>query len=106
VGLGIAKEWALTGRRIDAEEAYRTGLANRVFPLDQLMPETIRFARDLADRSAIALYLSKVALDPQPPPADGMVGTYHMLASQVCHDDPTYRERGGGYSKRGSTKER
>ena len=106
VGLGIAKEWALTGRRIGAEEAYRTGLANRVFPMDQLMPETVQFARDLADRSEIALFLSKVALDPQPPATDGMVGTYHMLASQVCHDDPTYRERGGGYGKRGPKTEK
>ena len=100
VGLGIAKEWALTGRRVDAEEAYRTGLANRVFPLDSLMAETLGFARDMAERSAIALALAKVALDPEPPATDGLVGTFHMLASEACHDDPVYRERAGGYGDR------
>jgi enoyl-CoA hydratase/carnithine racemase len=100
VGLGIAKEWAMTGRRIDADEAYRRGLANRVVALDELKSATVAFAQDLAGRSAIALFLSKVALDPAPPAASGMVGVYHMLASEACHDDPVYRDRAGGFGKR------
>lgn len=100
VGLGIAKEWALTGRRVDAAEAFRTGLANRVTAPDRLMPETIEFARELAKRSSLALSLAKVALDPEPPAARGIVGAYHMLASQACHDDPTYRQQAGGYDKK------
>jgi enoyl-CoA hydratase/carnithine racemase len=99
VGLGIAKEWALTGRRIEADEAYRTGLANRVVPLDSLKSEALAFAHDLAKRSAIALFLSKIALDPEPPAATGMVGAFHMLASEACHDDPVYREQAGKYKK-------
>ncbi|HEX6979734.1 MAG TPA: enoyl-CoA hydratase/isomerase family protein [Alphaproteobacteria bacterium] len=100
VGLGIAKEWALTGRRIGAEEAFRTGLANRVVPLDRLMPETLEFARELAQRSSMALSLAKIALDPEPPAADGLIGAYHMLASQACHDDPVYRAQAGSYAKK------
>lgn len=98
VGLGIAKEWALTGRRIDAVEAYRTGLANHVHARDVLMDEAMVFARGLAERSSLSLSLAKIALDPAPPAADGMVGAYHMLASQACHDDPTYRAQAGGYA--------
>lgn len=97
VGLGIAKEWALTGCRVNAAEAYRTGLANRVFPLDALLAETIAFARELATRGRMALFLSKVAMDPQPPAATGMVGVFHMLASEACHDDPIYKERAGKF---------
>jgi enoyl-CoA hydratase/carnithine racemase len=100
VGLGIAKEWALTGRRIDAEEAFRTGLANGVFALDELMPRTLALARELAERSAIALALAKVALDPAPPAPAGLIGTYHTLASQACRDDPTYGNQAGDFVKK------
>lgn len=98
VGLGIAKEWAFTGRRIDAQEAFRTGLANRVVPRESLLDAAVALAAEIAERSAIALTLAKVALDPEPPATHGLVGTYHMLASAACHDDPTYRSEGGAYS--------
>jgi enoyl-CoA hydratase/carnithine racemase len=100
VGLGIAKEWAMTGRRIGAQEAHMRGLANHVYPNDKLMDETIAFARDLAKRSSLALSLAKAALDPEPPAVDGLVGTYHRLASQACHDDPVYKQQAGGYTKK------
>jgi enoyl-CoA hydratase/carnithine racemase len=104
VGLGIAKEWALTGRRIGAEEALRTGLANRVVPHDQLMPETLTFARELGTKASLALNLARVALDPSPPPTFGLAGTFHVLASQVCHDDPAYRKEAGDFIKKRDAK--
>jgi enoyl-CoA hydratase/carnithine racemase len=100
VGLGIAKEWAFTGRKIGAEEAYRTGLANHVYPPDRLLDEAKAFARELAKRTALSLTLAKVALDPTPPAADGMIGIYHTLASQACHDDPMYTQQAGSYAKK------
>jgi len=93
VGLGIAKEWALTGRRIGAAEAYLRGLANKVCPLAELRQEALAFAQELATRSSTALFLSKVALAPEPPAPRGMVGVYHMMASELCHSDPAYAER-------------
>jgi enoyl-CoA hydratase/carnithine racemase len=100
VGLGIAKEWAFTGRRIGADEAYRTGLANHVYPADRLLPEAMALAHELAKRTALSLALAKVALDPEPPAADGMIGIYHTLASQACHDDPMYAQQAGSYAKK------
>jgi enoyl-CoA hydratase/carnithine racemase len=100
VGLGIAKEWAFTGRRIGAEEAYRTGLANHVYPPDRLLDEAKAFARELAKRTALALALAKVALDPEPPAADGIIGIYHTLAAQACHDDPVYARQAGSYASK------
>ena len=93
VGLGIAKEWALMGRRIDAQEAHLRGLANHVYPLDQLMPQALEFCQKLANNSPLALSLAKVALCPAPPPTDGLEGVYHTLASQACHSDPAYEKR-------------
>lgn len=97
VGLGIAKEWVLTGRTIEAPEAYRTGLANHVVPPDELLPTALRLAREIGAKASLALTLAKVALDPEPPAAFGMIGTYHVLASQVCHDDPQYRQQAGDF---------
>ena len=40
VGMGRAKELIMSGEMIDAKRAYEIGLANRVFPADQLLAET------------------------------------------------------------------
>ena len=103
VGLGIAKEWAMTGRRIGAEEAYRRGLANAIHPVEALVEATTAFAEELAARSSTALALCKVALDPAPPATDGLVGVYHRLASQACHDDPVYQQRARGFGRKEAT---
>ena len=47
VGLSIAKELILTGRRIDAAEALRVGLVDHVYPKDQLMTETRKLAEEI-----------------------------------------------------------
>ena len=97
VGLGIAKEWIMTGRRIGSEEAFRTNLANYVYPLDQLMPEAIAFCRKLAQNAPLALTLAKVAMDPLPNMAQGIFGVYYQLACQACHDDPWYVQKTNQY---------
>ncbi|GAF69069.1 unnamed protein product, partial [marine sediment metagenome] len=48
VGLGIAKELILTGRRIDAAEALRVGLVEHVYPKEQLMTEARKLAEEMA----------------------------------------------------------
>lgn len=100
VGLGIAKEWAFTGRRVDAAEAYRTGLVNHVYSLDSLEQEARDFALIMAQKSPTALGLAKRALSPAQPDIDGLVGMYHMLASQACHDTPTYSAQTNQFNKK------
>ncbi len=48
VGLSLAKELILTGRRIDAAEALRIRLVDHVYPADTLMLEARRLADELA----------------------------------------------------------
>jgi len=48
IGIGMAKELVMTGRRINAQEALRLGLVNHVYPKDQLMPEAKKLAEEIA----------------------------------------------------------
>jgi len=48
VGLGRASEWMLSGRKIDAQEAERSGLINRVVPADKLLEQAMATAQNLA----------------------------------------------------------
>jgi enoyl-CoA hydratase/carnithine racemase len=98
VGLGIAKEWAMTGRQVDAAEAYRTGLINTLTEPAELLSVAQDLARLLASRSPTAMRYVKAALDPDPPSNWGLVAAYHGLASRACHDQPEYHRRSREFS--------
>ena len=63
VGLGMAKELVFTGEFIDAKEALRIGLVNRVVSRQSLMDETLAMARKIGDRPPLALKLSRIAIE-------------------------------------------
>ncbi len=52
-------EMLLTGDMIDAEDAERWGLVNKVVPVDQLEKETMALANKLAEKSPLALQMGK-----------------------------------------------
>jgi enoyl-CoA hydratase/carnithine racemase len=52
-------EMLLTGDMIDAEDAERWGLVNKVVPADQLEEETMALANKLAEKSPLALQMGK-----------------------------------------------
>ena len=62
VGTGLASEILFTGDIIDAQEAYRIGLVNRVYPLDTLMEEAQKLAKRIAGRAPAAVQLTKSAI--------------------------------------------
>jgi len=49
----------LTGEMIDAQEALRTGLVNKVVPLPELMPEARRIAEAICKNSPLIVRLTK-----------------------------------------------
>jgi len=63
VGLGKAKELVFTGEFIDADEALRIGLVNRVVPGENLMDEALAMARKIGEKSLLSLKLSRIAID-------------------------------------------
>jgi enoyl-CoA hydratase len=62
VGRGKALEMILTGMRVDAAEALRIGLVERVVPAAQVLEHTRELARTLARRAPVALRYAKEAV--------------------------------------------
>lgn len=63
VGEGVAKEIIFTGTMINAEEAYRIGLVNHIYPAEILLEEAKKLARKIASNAPMAVSLSKVAIN-------------------------------------------
>ena len=63
VGLAKAKEMLYTGDTVNAQEAYRVGLVNKVVPRDKLMDEAMAMAKKLAAKPKAALALIKRCVD-------------------------------------------
>jgi enoyl-CoA hydratase len=63
-GLGVAKELILTGRTVDAEEALRIGLVDAV--ADPVLEHALGVARELAEKSPVALRVAKRLLNLSP----------------------------------------
>lgn len=61
IGRRHAADLCFTGRSIDAAEALRMGLVNRVVPLAQLEPATLALAKELAAKPPQAMQLGKHA---------------------------------------------
>lgn len=63
VGKGRAIELLYTGEIIDAEEAYRIGLVNKVVAPEELMDSAMSMAKKIMSRSSVAVQLSKAAVN-------------------------------------------
>ena len=63
VGKGRALELLLTGGIIDAAEAYRIGLVNRVVPADRLMTEAEALVRTILENGPLAIRACLEAVD-------------------------------------------
>jgi enoyl-CoA hydratase len=63
VGLGRAMEMILTGDFIDAQEAFRIGLVNRVISHDELMNKAMGLAEKIAKRPPLAVRYAKEAVN-------------------------------------------
>ncbi|MDR1875172.1 MAG: enoyl-CoA hydratase/isomerase family protein [Synergistaceae bacterium] len=63
VGKGRAKELIFTTDMIDAQEAWRIGLANKVVPLAELLDKCKEMAKKIMAQSSYAVSLAKAAIN-------------------------------------------
>ena len=63
VGVTKAKELLYTGDFMDAQEAYRTGLINKIVPAASLMEEARKMALKIAKQPGEALKVTKLAVN-------------------------------------------
>jgi naphthoate synthase len=71
VGHKKAREIWYLCRQYTAQEAYEMGLVNKVVPLEELEEETIRWAKELLEKSPTALRFLKAAFNAD---TDGLAG--------------------------------
>ena len=62
VGKGIAKELIYTGDMIDAQEALRIGLVNKVTAAEELLPAAKAMAQKIMSRGMFAVQTAKVSI--------------------------------------------
>ncbi|SEA53608.1 enoyl-CoA hydratase [Desulfuromusa kysingii] len=62
IGKGRALELILTGNMIDAAEAYRIGLANKIVPLEQLLDTAKNMAATIISNGPYCVQLAKEAI--------------------------------------------
>jgi 2-(1,2-epoxy-1,2-dihydrophenyl)acetyl-CoA isomerase len=92
VGLARAKELVFTGRRIDAAEALRLGVVDRVSPPERLLADAADWAKDLAAGSATAIALSKTILNQTFESSAEQIFAQGSQAQGICYTTTEHRE--------------
>ena len=91
VGVGLAKEWILTGRLLSADEASSYGLINAVVDPADLLPEARRLMGAMADQPSLAFRLAKSTINTGA--RGGPVAEVERLAYALTFHGPERGER-------------
>jgi len=92
IGHGRASELLMTGDFIDAAEAYRIGLYNRVVPNEKVLDEARAFAEKLARGPSFGLAISKESLDREWSMDLDTALAWEVTVQAGCMTDPNFRE--------------
>jgi len=92
LGIGKAKELIFTGESIDAQEAFRIGLVNRVVPPEELLSEAQGFARKMLEMGPTALKLAKTVINRGLDSNFTTASSYESEAFGVCFSTPEAKE--------------
>jgi enoyl-CoA hydratase len=106
LGIRKAKEFLLTGDTIDAQEAWRLGLVNRVVPRDELVVRT----KELADRVALVPAVTAQTVKDTINQTATLMGKrdalkYHFMAHHWVHNSSTALNALAARKEKGSMKE-
>ena len=92
VGLGMASELLMTGRRVHADEAFRIGLANRLAPKESVLEEATKLATELAHGPTHALGLTKDLLNRAMGMDLGAALEMEAQTQALCMEGPEFKE--------------
>ncbi len=92
IGLGRATELLMTGDFLDAREALRIGLYNRVAPSGEALRNAMDFAARLARGPSSALAVTKSALEREAHQTLRQALEEEAKAQARCMEDPNFRE--------------
>ena len=92
VGLAKAYELILTTDIIDANEAYRIGLVNKVVPHEELMSATMELAAKLASKPPIAVQMAKEGIRRGLNMPHDEFMQWHAFAFGFCSETEDHRE--------------
>lgn len=84
VGLGRAKELIMTARTIDAAEAHRIGLVNRVVPAEELESAAQALVDELLANSHVAVGRAKLVMDASARPALSQTLEMEVAIQEYC----------------------
>ncbi|MCZ6786970.1 MAG: enoyl-CoA hydratase-related protein, partial [Planctomycetota bacterium] len=92
-GLGVAKDLVFTGRIIDAAEAHRIGLVNRVVADDDVLDGAKELAQAILKQGPLAVRLAKMALNASSRTGQDAGLLIEQIAQAVLFDSADKRER-------------
>ncbi len=92
VGLQKAKELVFTGGNIDAAEAHRIGVVNRVVPAADLLQEALQMGQQLAEGPAAALAQAKEILNASSNLCLAEVMEMEIYAQSFCFQTEDHKE--------------
>lgn len=105
LGMRKAKEFLFTGDAIDAREAWRLGMVNRVVPRRRLRPETMALARQIALLPPVTASLVKESINHTfEEMGKGRALKYHFMLHQFMHGTETAQQALAARRRSGSMK--
>ncbi len=93
VGTGKARELIFTGALINAAEALRIGLVNRVVPVEKLMEDARATMQQICKNGAMAVRLAKVALNAASNSVDRRHQMIEVLSQGILFESDDKLER-------------
>jgi len=104
IGLSKALDLMVTGAAIEPPQAMELGIVNRIYPADQLLSETMAYARKVADGPSFAVGAIKIAaVQGAELPMDGALLLERELLSLVFASDDAEEGMGSFVEKRQPT---
>jgi len=100
VGLPKAKELVFTNRFVEADEAEKIGLVNKVVPAAKLEEETMKLAREIAAVPPVAVRLAKRAFN------QGMLSNFASalefasMANSIAFNTDDFQESLGAFREK------